>query len=144
MVEIIQGKYERAKKHYEASKHKDYFEFEFPYVDLQSSFREIDRFLWESRHEKTRFKNRYAGDVLIDITDWNNRQLSLYFDAFMYFLKDNEDYKCTFMVRDCCSAALKERLEEFFELSFVDLLGGVKTEIRTIGFVSGEKEATNV
>ena len=143
MMEIIQGKYEKAKRYYE-SFHTDYFEFEFVYVPQDSHLREIDRFRWESRYEKTRFKNVYKGDVLIDLTEWNDAPDSSHFDAFMYFLKDKEEYNCTFLVRNTATKSLKKKLEEFFDLSLVDFSESQPCEMRTIGFVGGEKEDANV
>ena len=143
MMEIIQGKYEKAKRYYE-SFHTDYFEFEFVYVPQDSHLREIDRFLWESRHEKTRFKNAYSGNVLIDLTEWNDNVNSSNFDAFMYFLKDSKEYECTFLVRSALSKEMKNKLAEFFDISVVDLVDNKRAEMRTIGFVGGEKEDANV
>lgn len=143
MVEIIQGNYEKAKQYYEASVRDEYFEFEFPYVPMEYSFKEIDRFLWESRHEKTRFKNYYSGAVLVDISGWNDKDFTQYFDAFMYFLKDNAAYVCTFLVRSEMSKELEQKMREFFEIKAVDLLEERKNKARTIGFADVKQEGAN-
>ena len=84
---LVQGKYSEAIAKCQKILDGNYFEFEFLYTDESERFREIDRFLYESRHT-LRFENEYRGNVVIDISDWNEKTNS-YFDAFMYFLKDN-------------------------------------------------------
>lgn len=52
MITLIQGEYEKAKAHYKSGMLKDYFEFHFVYTSANEVFRELDRFIWESRHQK--------------------------------------------------------------------------------------------
>lgn len=134
MTDIILGSYENAKRMYEQKNGKNYFEFEFSFVDQSQNFREINRFLWESKHEMTRFKNRYSGPVLIDLSQWNDEQPNIYFDAFMYFLKDSEDIEVTFAVDNDLSHQLKKRIEKLFELEIITLDREVEKEEARIGF----------
>ena len=144
MVGLIQGKYEKVKTFYEKNMAKKYFEFQLAYVSQNEVFREIDRFLWESRHQMTRFKNNYQGPVLIDLSCWNENELNIYFEAFMFFLKDNGFYECTFMIQEECCKELLEKLKEFFEISVTSLNIEKKAKKMTIGFVVTEKEIENV
>lgn len=140
MVKLIQGNYEKAKKHYEKSGKCDYFEFHLAYTPTNETFREIDRFLWESRHQKTRYRNRYEGPVLIDLSSWNGKETNTYFDAFMYFLKDNSSFECTFIVQKQCSAQMEQKLESFFKIKKTVLEQNSIPSKRTIGFDTEGKE----
>lgn len=141
MVKLIQGKYEAAKKSYLDGMSKDFFEFHFNYVSTNEIFRELDRFMWESRHDKTRFKNRYEGPVLIDLTEWNQNEQNEYFDAFMYYLKDNAYLEYTFIVQDECEKEFLDRLVFFFEISIEELeFRKERTKQRRIGFCFEEEK----
>ena len=135
MITLIQGQYEKAKEHYISSGNEDFFEFHFTYTSVDKVFRELDRFIWESRRQKTRYKNQYIGPVLIDITEWNSNKTNEYFDAFMYYLKDHDGLKCTFIVQNLCEEQFLERLNEFFEIEVDELdVRKDKSHKRKIGF----------
>lgn len=121
MINLILGKYELAISYYRQQMHEDCFEFHFTYVPRDERFRELDRFIWESRHTKTRFKNKYAGPVLIDITEWNFEIPNDYFTAFMFYLKDNPDLECTFLAENEISSILLQKLSAFFEVNVIKL-----------------------
>lgn len=118
----------------------DYFVFSLSYIE-DRPFREIDRFLWESRHEKCRFSNRYTGPVCIDLTEWSGKMPNLYFDAFSYFLKDlGSDCPTVLISEKRLSEPLRSRLERFFELEVTNLLESKgKEEPRVIGFAVQEE-----
>ena len=140
-MKIITGSYEKVKKEIEKLIGNDYFEFFFPYVeDSVDRFREIDRFLYESR-KHTRFKNRYVGNIVIDITDWNNRECNKYFDAFMYFVKDNTDLnRFIFTVDKPSSRELIERLSVFFTINEKSLETMKPKQKIKIGFALPEEK----
>lgn len=69
---LVQGKYSEAIAKCQKILDDDYFEFEFLYTDESERFREIDRFLYESRHT-LRFENEYRGNVVIDISGWSEK-----------------------------------------------------------------------
>ncbi len=141
MVDLVQGDYLKVKKHYEKKQKSGYFEFDFAYAGPLEIFREIDRFIWESRHSKTRYQNSYKGPVLVDLSGWNDKPLNDYFDAFMYYLKDNYDAKCTFFCREECSEELEKKLREFFKLSVVSIgLEDAASTKKAIGFSLDGKE----
>lgn len=143
MIELIQGQYEKTKEYYERNVSQNYFEFDFAYVPSNNVFRELDRFIWESKHQMTRFLNHYSGPVLIDLTAWNNNELNCYFDAFMYFLKDNECYQCSFITQEACSQALEDKLRSFFEIKITSI-ELKRSEKRVIGFINPEQEDYHV
>lgn len=123
-MNVIQGKYETIINYFEEMKPGEYFEFTFSYVSREERFRELDRFLWESKH-LLRFRNEYSGDVIIDMTQWNNRNeydYNEYFDAFMFFLKSR---KATiipaFIVNGKCSGVLFAQLGKFYEVHLIEL-----------------------
>lgn len=124
----------------------DYFEFCFSYAAHDSRFREIDRFLWESRHEKSRFSNRYTGPAVIDITAWSSEMPNSYFDAFSYFLKDlTIDLPLVLISEKPLKEPIRSRLERFFELEITDLLvHKEEKKIRTIGFAVQKEESEHV
>lgn len=145
MVELIQGKYEKVKEYYGKKIGMDYFEFDFVYASTNETLREIDRFLWESRRHKTRFKNHYEGPALVDLTSWNGQDLNKYFNAFMYFLKDNKFIDSTFILQEECSPQLRRALESFFSIKITELELDKKIEpVRKIGFYQEEREIEDV
>ncbi len=143
MVKLIEGKYESAKTLY-TSRCKDFFEFNFTYAGMNENFREINRFLWESRHEKTRFRNKFEGNVLINLTSWNGMDLNEYFEAFMYFLKDDPYLNVTFLIEKECDRELLEKLKLFFEIEKTEIgLDAPAKAVRPIGFtVSDDRKET--
>ncbi|MBR0113000.1 MAG: hypothetical protein IJM02_04565 [Clostridia bacterium] len=147
---LIQGDYDRAIGLCDKAFGK-YFEFCFCYVSELEKFRELDRFIWESRH-CMRFQNEYTGEAVIDISDWNNREqyeLNDYFDAFLFYLKSKrEKIHCTFLTDGYCSQPLQEKIEEFFgNVRTVDLKPKEtgRTNGQPIGFcASAERRDTDV
>lgn len=142
-MKIITGPYEKVRKKCSEIFKTDFFEFSFPFVDEGAErFRELDRFLFESR-KKTRFKNRYKGNVVIDVSAWNDRGIfNDYFDSFMYFIIDSMDESGFILTADKpCSAELISRLKRFFDISEICLTKKKKAQKVTIGFApSSEKE----
>ena len=135
MINVIQGTYEKAKEYYQTVMFEDYFEFCFAYTPTNQIFRELDRFIWESRHQMTRFKNRYAGPVLVDLTEWNAKHTNEYFEAFLYYLKDQPSLVCTFMIQNRCETWLLNLLKDFFEIDVIELeTYADKEKKRRIGF----------
>ena len=141
-MELISGSYEKVKHECEKMIGKEYFEFFFPYVeDNVDRFREIDRFLYESR-KQTRFKNSYVGNVVIDISDWNNRSsFNKYFDAFMYFIKDNMNLnRFIFTADKPCNRELFERLQKYFKIEEMCLEAVKPKQKIKIGFALPEEK----
>lgn len=141
-MKLIQGTYPETKKHLQNLLSGAYFEFSLPYVEEGCTFREIDRFNDESRR-LTRFRNRYTGNVAINLTEWAEKPFNCYLTAFIYFLLDRMlDYPESTVVLICekaCSDNFIFFLEDHFgeELEITDL--GVKesaTDRRIIGFVA--------
>lgn len=85
-LKILEGTYKELHQAMNVKK-EDYFEFDLSFVDENTSFKEIDRFLYESRTQKTHFKNQYKGKVYINLSQWNDLQ-NKYLDAFLFFLYD--------------------------------------------------------
>lgn len=140
---LVQGKYSETIKKCQKILDGDYFEFEFLYMDESLRFREIDRFLYESRHT-LRFENEYRGNVVIDISDWNEK-INLYFDAFMYFLKDNADkYCCVLISNKKCSDKTIEKLNDLFTIEEICLSLPEEKKTVKIGFVDNERIDINV
>lgn len=140
---LVQGKYSEAIAKCQKILDDDYFEFEFLYTDESERFREIDRFLYESRHT-LRFENEYRGNVVIDISGWNKKH-NMYFDAFMYFLKDNADkYCCVLISNKKCSGKTIEKLNDLFTIEEICLsLPEEKKKVK-IGFIDDERSDINV
>lgn len=139
---IIQGNYENAISHCKLITDGKYFEFVFPYVEREERFRELDRFIWESKH-CLRFKNEYSGNVLIELSEWNEKskyEFNEYFDAFMYYLRSKADkLRVIFFVNGKCSEILFEKLSEHFDIILMEPGKGevLLTEHKTsIGFRS--------
>ncbi len=134
-MKLIQGSYGKTIEYCAKMFDGKFFEFELPYVSTDNHFCEIDRFLYESRHT-LRFKNHYEGNVVIDLSDWNDRdKVNNYFESFMYFLKDNADiYNCVFIVDKKCSSKIIKMLKELFEIEITELdVPATETKTR-IGF----------
>lgn len=145
-MKLVIARYERARSWCKDYFGSDYFEFSFSYTSLNDRFREIDRFLWESRHGKTRFLNNYCGPVVIDITEWSNAAPNDYFDAFMFFLKDLSISCPIAMISDeICEERIVARLRRFFQLDITDMLEkNVEHKPRKIGFSFREEDIERV
>ncbi len=143
-MRLIQGDYKKTIMYCSDMLKGDFFEFDFPFVPMDERFREIDRFLWESKHQCTRFKNRYEGCAIIDISDWSRHFPNDYFDAFMYFLKDNEAFTpCALISSEPCSSEVRGRLERLFSVKEVNLFDNAETagsRKTAIGFCIGSEE----
>ena len=140
-MKLIQGEYRKSKEYILIELKNDYFEFNLPYVDENSDFKEINRFNDESK-KCTRFKNKYSGNVVVNLSEWANKPLNEYFIAFMCFLVDRtlelKNSKLIFICEQICSQELICTIEDYFDekIQLIDL--GVKTKDRrraTIGFV---------
>lgn len=145
-MELIFADYAQAISHCRAVFGQRFFEFYFTYTPMQDRFREIDRYLWESKHACTRFANRYDGPVVIDLSDWSSAAPNDYFDAFLYFLKDQIDEdRCILISDKQCETAILKRLEKLFRLERTDRLEpSAETRVRKIGFCAQEEEAEHV
>lgn len=142
-MRLIQGNYEENISYCRDTIKEDFFEFDFPFVPMDTQFREIDRFLWESKHQCTRFKNRFEGQAVIDITDWNAVHPNDYFDAFLYFLKGNEDHlSCTLITSEPCTGEVMNRISKLFTVKEVNLLtdSHPQKKMNTIGFCADTEE----
>lgn len=135
---FLQGDHKKVKGYCKDLFAEDYFEFEFPYVADGEKFREIDRFLWESRRDCTRYKNKYNGNFVIGLNEWNENEPNKYFDAFMYFLKDylKFSHSCYLFIEDYADKSLISALEKHFDIVVKELDLSVKETKaqRTIGF----------
>ncbi len=141
MVTIIQGDYAKITTRLSKTFKNEYFDFNFSFTDENEVFREINRFIWESKHLMTRFKNRYYGSVAISLSEWNNETPNGYFDSFMFFMKDMfpEDKIC-FYVESQIRDELLIRIKLFFpNTKIIDLLINKKPE-RRIGFAISDDE----
>ena len=141
-MKIITGSFEKVKKQIKIKMGNEYFEFFFPYVEESADrFREIDRFLYESR-KHTRFKNAYIGNIVIDISEWNNnRRFNNYFDAFMYFIIDNMNLnRFIFTADKPCNRELFERLQKYFKIEEMCLEAVKPKQKIKIGFALPEEK----
>lgn len=141
-MELVIGDYSKIKEYLKKVMDTADFEFKLPYVDENSTFKEIDRFIDESKAH-ARFKNKYEGDVAIEITDWAYKPINEYFEAFSYFLRDRMlEFANKKVILTCekeCTKEFLAELEDCFEtkIEVTDL--GLKRGNRfrqTIGFVS--------
>ncbi len=142
IVKLVQGTYRKAKEYIHTALKGSYFEFYFPYVDENAIFREINRFNDESK-KLTRFKNKYTGDVVVNLTDWVDKPINEYFSAFMYYLVDRtlefKNSKLIFTSEKICPREFLTTIENYFDskIQLIDL--GVKTndiKKHSIGFVA--------
>lgn len=144
-MKLIQGDYSKIKKYFKDNIGDTYFEFELPYVDENCVFKEINRFNDESRM-LTRFKNKYSGDVIVDITDWIDKPVNEYFEAFSYFVLDRMlEFSSSKVFLTCekeCTQEFLSAIEECFKdnIQVTDL--GVRKKTlsnkRVIGFALDE------
>lgn len=143
-MKLIQGDYRKLSKYIDDTLRGTYFEFNFPYVDEKSVFKEINRFNDESR-KLTRFKNKYLGNIVVNISDWVDKPINEYFIAFMYFLLDRKlESKQNVLLFTCetiCNQELIVNIEDLFEERIMTVDLGVKRitrPLKTIGFVVEE------
>ena len=93
-MELIEADYAWSSAHCK-KKFPSYFEFRLSYGSRPEYFREFDRFHWTSRHQCTRFKNRYTGPVVVDVSEWAQESPNTCLTDFLYFLNDK------FISEDC-------------------------------------------
>lgn len=143
---LVQGDYRKAIGYCSENMPEGYFEFELPYVKTSERFREIDRFLYESRHS-LHFASEYRGNVVVDISEWNHKELNSYFDAFLYFLYDNrEKYHCVLLLHEKCSEKLLNQIKALFDVREIQLQLPKESKAIRIGFTAdaGTEEKNNV
>lgn len=141
-MKLVIGKYEDIKEKIHALCSDSFFEFHFPCIEEYDRFYEIDRFLYESKH-LNRFSNEYHGKVVIDLSDWSDcKVFNRYFEAFMYFLKDNTDkYEPFFISERQCGKEFISRLKEYFDFETLYVSKPQQDKMqRTIGFVSQQND----
>ncbi len=141
-MKLVQGDYRKTKEYIYATLKGVCFEFYLPYVDENAVFREINRFNDESK-KLTRFKNKYTGDVVINLTDWVDKPINEYFSAFMYYLVDRtlnfKKSELIFTTEKVCPHEFLTTIEDYFDnkIQVIDL--GVKTKDTkkpSIGFIA--------
>lgn len=136
---LVQGDYRKAVEYCSKNMPEGYFEFEFLHVSPSERFREIDRFLYESRHS-LHFASEYRGNVVVDISAWNHKELNSYFDAFLYFLYDNrEKYHCVLLLHEKCSEKLLNKLKALFDIQEIQLQLPKESKAIRIGFAADEE-----
>lgn len=143
-ITILEGNYKDLHHIMQNSK-MDYFEFDLSFTDENEVFREIDRFLYESRTQKTHFKNQYKGKVYVNISGWNDFQ-NKYLDAFIYFLYDNVESQIldvTLINEEKTSEKLLKRIFRVFDIERIALREMEREENkRVIGFISDRHESS--
>lgn len=141
-MKLVQGDFRKTREYIYTALKGHYFEFYFPYIDENAVFREINRFNDESK-KLTRFKNKYTGNVVVNVTDWIDKPINEYFIAFMYFLVDRtlefKNSKLIFTSETICPREFLTTIENYFDnkIQLIDL--GVKTKDTkkySIGFIA--------
>lgn len=138
IMKILSGDRKKSFDYCDRVFNKDYFTFSFMYVEKGERFSEIDRFLDESI-KKTRFSNEYKGNVVIDLSEWNESDdFNRFFNAFMYFIKDKTEvyktYACIFVSDTPCSENLLAAMNKFFSIREISMSGEQRSKKRKIGF----------
>lgn len=87
-MELIEAEYIWSTAHCKKKFPNGYFEFRLSYGSRPEYFREFDRFHWTSRHQCTRFKNRYTGPVVVDLSEWAEESPNACLTDFLYYLSD--------------------------------------------------------
>ena len=143
-MKLVQGDFRKTREYVYTALKGHYFEFYFPYIDEDAVFREINRFNDESK-KLTRFKNKYTGNVVVNLTAWIDKPLNEYFTVFMYFLVDRtlefKNSKLIFTSEKVCSHEFLTTIEDYFDnkIQVIDL--GVKTKDTkktSIGFITDD------
>lgn len=145
IMKILSGNLEKAYSYCDKVFNEDYFTFLFMYTERGERFSEIDRFLDESGR-KSRFSNEYIGNVVVDLSEWNESDdFNRFFNAFMYFIKDKtEVYKtltCIFISDTPCTEKLIDAVNKFFPIREISMSNEQKAKKQKIGFdISDNKE----
>lgn len=143
-MKLVQGDFKKTREYICTAIKGTCFEFDFPYIDENAVFREINRFNDESK-KLTRFKNKYTGNVVVDLTDWVDKTINEYFSAFMYYLVDRtlefKNSKLIFTSEKVCPHEFLTTIEDYFDnkIQVIDL--GVKTKDTKksyIGFITDD------
>ena len=99
----------------------------------------LARFIWDSRHRETRFKNSFEGNLVLDITAWCGQCPNEYLDAFLYYLKDREDkIHCVMICESDIEPQILSAVERLWTVDVIDLSAdpdvGAGRKKRSIGF----------
>lgn len=146
-MKLVQGDCRKAKEYIYDTLKGRCFEFDFPYIDENAVFREINRFNDESK-KLTRFKNKYTGNVVVNLTSWIDKPINEYFTAFMYFLVDRtlkfNKSELIFTTEKVCPHEFLITIEYYFgnKIQLIDL--GVKTKDTkktSIGFITDDNRS---
>ena len=140
-MKLVQGDFRKTREYVYTALKGHYFEFDFPYIDENAVFREINRFNDESK-KLTRFKNKYTGNVVVDLTDWVDKTINEYFSSCMQYLVhitlEFKNSKLIFTSEKICPHEFLTTIEDYFDnkIQVIDL--GVKTKDTkksSIGFI---------
>lgn len=141
-MEYVEAEYPWSLEHCKKLFPNGYFEFRLGYGSRPEYYREFDRFHWTSRKQCARYKNRYTGPVVVDITEWADEEPNTCLTDFLYYLSD------TFAPKDCvlisekqCNKALLDHIEKTVAIQKkLQKLQSTETAKRVIGFTAPEKE----
>lgn len=138
-MELIQGEYIKIKQYLHKKKKCFPFEFALPFIEEGQTFREINRFLDESKR-LAHFKNQYTGGAIIDVTEWCEKPINTYFTAFLYFLFDRElaskQNKHIFISEKICSKELTNAIVSVLDAVNTIDLGVKRIDKAPIGFMA--------
>lgn len=142
-MELIEAEYTWSTAHCKKKFPDGYFEFCLSYGSRPEYFREFDRFHWTSRHQCTRFKNRYTGPVVVDLSEWAEESPNVCLTDFLYYLLDKYGSKdCVLISEKPLGKELLAHVEKTVALDRIIQRLKPKELLskRVIGFQVEEKE----
>lgn len=140
-MEYVEAAYPWAHAHCKKLFPGGFFEFRLSYGSRPEIYREFDRFHWTSRHQCTRFRNRYTGPVVVDISEWAKEDPNACLTDFLYYLEDNyNSVGCVLISEKPCSKELLAHIEKTVTIhKKVQRLESSEKTKRIIGFCTSEK-----
>ena len=142
-MELIEADYAWSSAHCKKKYPNGFFEFRLSYGNRPESFREFDRFHYISRHQYTRFKNRYTGPVVVDISEWAAESPNTCLTDFLYYLADTFDSKdCVLISEEPIKKELLTHIEKTVSIDrkIQKLKPKESSSKCVIGFRAGNKE----
>ena len=141
-MEYVEAEYLWSLEHCKKLFPNGYFEFRLAYGSNPESYREFDRFHWSSRHQCTRYKNRYTGPVVVDLSEWAEDAPNTCLTDFLYYLTDTfADQDCVLITEKPCNKKLLEHIEKTVSIHRKNQkLKETENDKRVIGFSASGKE----
>lgn len=145
-MEYIEADYQWMMNYCKEKFPNGFFEFRLGYGSRSEVYNEFNRFHWTSRHTGTRFKNKYDGPLVLDISEWADESPNTCLTDFLYYLADSfSPDACIIISEKTCSKELVDHIDKVLPIEKrICLLKEKNQAYRVIGFQAEGGDADRV